>query len=146
MAETLAHRHVRPLEIGRRPIGNLLLPIPIICFIGAVLTDWSYLGSDGNLTWLFFSTWLIPAGLRFGGLAALFLRSDAVRLRGRWLAFILLACAWVIELFNAFVHMRDGWTAVAGLGIILSIIGALLALASGWFVADNRSTYTGEVA
>lgn len=146
MAENPAHRHARPIEVARRPIGNLLLPIPILCFIGAVLTDWSYLGSDGNLTWLFFSTWLIPVGLVFGGFAALFLLIDAIRLRGGWLAFLLLAAAWVVELFNAFVHMRDGWTAVAGLGFILSIVGAVLALLSGWFAADNRYAYVREAA
>lgn len=136
MPDTLAHPHSRPLTIARRPISGLLLPIPIICFVGAVLTDWAYEGSDGNLTWLFFSTWLIPAGLVFGGLGSLFLLIDALRLRGGWTAFLLLAAAWVVELANAFVHMRDGWTAVVPLGVILSIVGALLALAAGWFAAE----------
>lgn len=145
MAETLAHRRVHPLAVARRPISSLLLPIPIICWVGAVLTDWTYLGSDGNLTWLFFSTWLIPAGLVFGGFAALFLLIDAVRLPGGWIAFGLMVVAWVVELINAFVHMRDGWTAVAGLGIILSIVGAVLALISGWFAADNRPVVREEV-
>lgn len=146
MADNPGHRHVRPVAIARRPISSLLLPIPIICFVGAVLTDWAYLGSDGNLTWLFFSTWLIPAGLVFGGFAALFLLIDAIRLRGGWLAFVLLAAAWIVELFNAFIHMRDGWTAVAGTGFILSIVGAILALIAGWFAADNRFAYVGEAA
>lgn len=146
MAETLAHRRAWPLAIARRPISNLLLPIPIICFVGAVLTDWAYLASDGNLTWLFFSTWLIPAGLVFGGFAALFLLIDAVRLRGGWLAFGLLAAAWIVELINAFVHMRDGWTAVAGTGMLLSIIGAALALLAGWFAAENRFVDAGVPA
>lgn len=146
MAEPVVHRPARPLEIARRPLANLLLPIPILCFVGAVLTDWAYLGSDGNLTWLFFSTWLIPAGLLFGGITALLLLIDAVRLRDRWLSFILLASAWVVELFNVFIHMRDGWTAVAGMGFILSIIGALLALVAGWFAAHDRIAYVREVA
>lgn len=146
MAETHAHRHARPIAIAQRPISNLLLPVPIICFAGAVLTDWAYLGSDGNLTWLFFSTWLIPAGLVFGGFAALFLLIDAIRLRGGWIAFLLLAAAWIVELFNSFIHMRDGWTAVAGTGFILTIVGAVLALLAGWFAADNRYAYAGEAA
>lgn len=146
MATPAAHRPVRPLHLARRPLANLLLPIPILCFVGVVLTDLAYLGSDGNWTWLFFSTWLIPAGLVFGGLVILLLLIDAVRLRDRWLALILLVSAWVVELVNAFVHMRDGWTAVAGLGLILSIIGALLALAAGWFAADDRIAYVGEAA
>ena len=138
MDETFARNDMRPLAIADRPVSSLLTPIPILCFVGAVLTDWTYLGSDGNLTWLFFSTWLIPEGLVFGGVAALFLLIDAMRRRGGWIAFSLLAAAWIVELFNAFVHMRDGWTAVAGTGFILSIIGAVLALASGWFAAAVR--------
>jgi hypothetical protein len=33
-------------------------------------------------------------------------------------------------LFNAFVHTIDGWTAVVPTGMILSIIGAIFALAA----------------
>jgi len=43
-----------------------------------------------------------------------------------------LAAAWILELVNSLVHARDGWTAVAGLGIILSILGAALILIAGW--------------
>ena len=57
---------------------------------------------------------------------------------GGWIAFGLLVAAWIVELINSFVHMRDGWTAVAGLGFILSIVGAVLAVLSGWFAADLR--------
>lgn len=116
----------------------LLLPIPIVCFLGAVLTDLSYLGSGGHLLWLHFSSWLLTAGLVFGSLALVALLVEAVRLRGGWPALILLAVTWVAELINAFVHTRDGWTAVDPLGLILSIIGALFALAAGWFSASLR--------
>ena len=138
MAETRLRRGHRPIAIVGRPLYSLLLPIPIVCFVGAALTDWAYLGSNGNLTWLFFSTWLIPAGLVFGGFAAVALLIDAARVRGGWIAFGLLVAAWIVELINSFVHMRDGWTAVAGLGFILSIVGAVLAVLSGWFAADLR--------
>ena len=40
--------------------------------------------------------------------------------------------ALVVELLSMFVHQRDGWTAVAGLGLILSIVGAVLVLIAGW--------------
>jgi len=147
MAEIHARHPARLVAVAGRPIGNLLLPIPILCFLGAVLTDWSYLGSGGNLTWLFFSTWLIPVGLVFGGLTALFLLIDGIRVGGgRWIALGLLAAAWIVELFNALIHMRDGWTAVAGAGFILSIIGTLLALAAGWFAADDRRVLVREEA
>jgi hypothetical protein len=38
----------------------------------------------------------------------------------------------LVELWNMLIHQRDGWTAVAGLGMILSIIGAALILIAAW--------------
>lgn len=138
MADTMARGGSRPLAVARRPLYSLLLPIPIVCFLGTVLTDLSYRGSGGNLTWLYFSTWLLAAGLFFGGFVLLALLIDAVRTRGGWVAFGLFGATWIVELINSFIHARDGWTAVVPLGLILSIIGALLALASGWFASDQR--------
>jgi uncharacterized membrane protein len=109
------------------------LPVPVVCFVGTLLTDLSYLCSGGNLLWLNFSSWLLAAGLLFGALAGIFILIDAVRGAVSWLAFVLLLAAWVVELINSLIHARDGWTAVAGLGLILSIIGAVLVLVAGWF-------------
>jgi uncharacterized membrane protein len=97
-----------------------------------LLTDLAYLNSGGNLLWLNFSSWLLAAGLLFGAIAGIVLLIDVVRgIRG-WLPFLLLLAAWIVELINSFVHARDGWTAVAGTGLILSIIGAVLVLLAGW--------------
>jgi uncharacterized membrane protein len=41
-----------------------------------------------------------------------------------------LYAALVVEVFNALVHTIDGWTAVVPMGLILSIVGTILALAS----------------
>lgn len=117
----------------RSPLFSLLLPVAVTCFLGALLTDITYLNSEGNLTWLNFSSWLIAAGLVFGGLAAVALLVSVLRRRGGdWVQFGLLAAAWIVEFLNALIHARDGWTAVAGTGLILSILGALLILAAGW--------------
>jgi uncharacterized membrane protein len=79
-----------------------------------------------------FSSWLLAAGLLFGAIAGIILLVDILRgIRG-WSAFLLLLAAWIVELINSFVHARDGWTAVAGAGLILSIVGALLAIIAGW--------------
>jgi uncharacterized membrane protein len=132
MAETVAGRPVRFVAIARHPIYAVLLPIPVICFIGALLTDLAYLNSGGNLLWVNFSSWLLAAGLLFGTIAGIVLLVDVLRgIRGS-LALLLLLAAWIVELINSFVHARDGWTAVAGAGLILSIVGALLALLAGW--------------
>lgn len=137
MDDTVARPPVRQIAIVRHPISSILLPVPVVCFVGALLTDIFYLNSGGNLIWLFFSSWLLFAGLLFGALAALFLLIDVVRspaLRRRaglahWLLFYL---ALLVELLNIFIHSRDGWTAVAGLGIILSVVGAVLILIAAW--------------
>jgi uncharacterized membrane protein len=141
MAQNVSHR---PVSIVDRPIYALLLPFPIVCFLGALLTDLSYQGSGGNLIWLNFSSWLIAAGLVIGAFAVLFLLIDAVRL-GRGLpGFGLLLAAWIVELINSFVHARDGWTAVVPIGLTLSVIATVLVLLSGWFAAGARIAVVGE--
>lgn len=134
MDQTVAQPRVKVVSIVRHPVYALFLPVPIVCFIGALITDLAYLNSGGNLLWVNFSSWLIAAGLVFGALAGILLLVDVIRgVRGLGLwGFLLLLGAWVVELVNSFVHARDGWTAVAGTGLILSIIGVVLALIAGW--------------
>lgn len=138
MPEAASGRRPVPISIDRRPVTAMLLPIPIVCFIGNLLTDISYLNSGGNLTWLNFSTWLNAAGLLFGGIAGAFLLIDSIRGALGWAAFGFLLSAWIVEFFNALVHSRDGWTAVSGAGLILSIIGVVLILISGWLWQSAR--------
>ena len=134
MQEAVARPPVRVISIARHPLYALFLPVPIVCFVGALLTDLAYLDSGGNLVWVNFSSWLLAAGLLFGAIAGIFLLIDVVRgIRGVGLfGFLLLLAAWIVELINSFVHARDGWTAVAGAGLILSIVGVVLVLIAGW--------------
>ena len=138
MPETVAGRRRTPISIDRRPVAAMLLPIPIVCFIGNLLTDISYLNSGGNLTWLNFSTWLNAAGLFFGAIVAVMLLVESVRGSVGWGAFAFLLAALIVEFFNALIHARDGWTAVSGAGLILSIIGVVLILVSGWLWKSAR--------
>lgn len=129
----------RPIAVARHPILSIFLPIPVVCFLGAVLTDLTYANSAGNLLWVNFSSWLIAAGLAFGAIALVILFVDALRGSVGWLAFLLVAAAWIVEFINALIHARDGWTAVVPLGMILSIIGALLILIGGWLARSTRA-------
>ena len=87
--------------------------------------------------WLHFSQWLIAAGIAFGVLAGIVLLIELITsraIRGApmgWMHVALFYVALVVEVFNAFVHTADGWTAVVPTGLILSIIGAVLMLAAG---------------
>ena len=49
-----------------------------------------------------------------------------------WAHLLFFYAALLVELFSMFIHQRDGWTAVAGLGFALSIIGAVLVLIAAW--------------
>lgn len=128
----------RPIAVLRRPVYAMLLPLAVAAFLGALITDLTYLRSDGHLLWLNFSSWLIAAGLLAGALTLVVALIDLARLRKGYAHVGLFAAAWVVELVNALIHTRDGWTAVAGLGLILSIVGLLLSLAAGWLWQSVR--------
>jgi uncharacterized membrane protein len=137
MAEAMARPASRTISIARHPIYGMLLPVPVVCFVGALLTDITYLKSDGNLIWLAFSSWLLFFGLLLGALAALvllidFTRSPAMRDGTGWLHLLLFYAGLITALFSIFIHERDGWTAVAGLGLTLSIVTVALMLVAGW--------------
>lgn len=148
MAESVPEKPVHRVGIARHPIAAILLPVPIICFIGALATDLAYDRSGGNLIWLNFSSWLLAAGLLFGGIVVILMVIDMFRLpqlrnSEGWAAFALLIAAWVVGLINSFVHARDGWTAVVPTGLILSAVGAVQMLIYGWLWHESRYD-TGE--
>jgi uncharacterized membrane protein len=63
--------------------------------------------------------------------ALLLMLIDALR-GASWTALLAMVCTWIVELFNSLIHARDGWTAVVPVGLVLSVIGAVLVLVSGW--------------
>lgn len=137
MQEAVARPPVRVISIARHPLYALFLPVPVVCFLGALLTDITYAKSGGSLIWLAFSTWLLLFGLLFGAIAALvllidFIRSPAMRASAGWAHLLFLYAALIIELFSVFIHERDGWTAVVPIGLTMSIVGAVLILIAAW--------------
>lgn len=122
---------VRTVSLAGLRLHAPFLAVAVTCFVGIVVTDLCYQGSDGNLLWLNSSTWLLAAGIAFGVVAFVLMLIDAVR-GLNWLAALLLFVVLVEELFNSLIHARDGWTAVVPTGFLLSIIGAVLALVTGW--------------
>ncbi len=136
--DTDTRRHPRSTaKIFGHPIHPMLIPFPIVCFVGAFITDVVY-WQTANLMWQYFSIWLITAGLVMGGLAAVAGLTDYFgdrRVRARPAAtphMLLNIVAMLIELVNAFVHSRDGWTAVVPQGLILSGITVVLLVISAW--------------
>jgi uncharacterized membrane protein len=122
--------------IRGHPIYPALLPIPILSFTGALITDAIY-SQTAEMMWIDFSAWLLVAGLVGGGVAGVVVAYELVRggtRPSRALAahLSLLLAAWIVGIFNSLIHSRDGWTAVVPTGIILSLVAAALSLVAGW--------------
>jgi len=124
-------------QIARHAIHPMLVPFPIACFIGALLTDIAYAAS-GEMMWADFSAWLITAGLIMGVLAAIagltdFLGNRLIRVqRPAWPHLLGNLVVLVLSFFNALVHSRDAWTSVVPWGLVLSIIVVLILPVTGW--------------
>ncbi|WP_426692646.1 DUF2231 domain-containing protein [Sphingomonas sediminicola] len=115
----------------------LLGALPIAYFLLAFLIDVTYVRST-YFIWPIFSIWLIVAGLVAGGLAVLIGIFDwlasrrSTRARGSGWHMLLTLAALLLGLLNAFVHSRDGWTAVVPEGIILSGVTTLLLIVAAF--------------
>ena len=124
-------------KIFGHPIHPMIVPFPLAFFVAAFVTDIVYSHTD-NLMWQYFSIWLITGGLVMGGLAALvgfidYFGDREVRAQRPATPHMLLnVVAMLVALVNAFVHSRDGWTAVVPEGLILSGIVVLMLGVSSW--------------
>jgi uncharacterized membrane protein len=124
-------------RIASHPIHPMLVPFPIVCFVGTLLADLAY-WRTAEMMWADFSAWLLLAGLVMGVLAAIaglidFLGSRPVRaLAVAWIHMFGNAIVLILALFNAFVHSRDAWTSVVPTGLILSAATVLVLLFTGW--------------
>src|SRR3954452_1933993 len=104
-------------RIGGHPIHPMLVPFPIACFVGTLLTDIAY-WKTAEMMWADFSAWLLLVGLVVGVLAAIagltdFLGNRLVRAQmPAWPHMIGNIMVLVLSLLNAFVHSRDAWTSV----------------------------------
>lgn len=124
-------------SIAGHPLHPLLVPFPIVCFIGALLNDIVY-ANTADMQWANFSVWLLTFGL-IGGLFAVitglidFFGDRAVRsLAAAWVHGIGNAIVMLLALWNVFVHSRDAWTSVMPTGLILSIVTVVVMAVTGW--------------
>ncbi|MBV9460273.1 MAG: DUF2231 domain-containing protein [Bradyrhizobium sp.] len=115
----------------------MLVPIPIVCFIGALITDIVY-AVGAEMMWANFSAWFLLVGLIFGVLAAIagltdFLGNRLIRAQApAWPHMIGNLVVLVLAFFNVLIHTRDAWTSVVPVGLVLSIITVLILPITGW--------------
>ncbi|WP_334393003.1 DUF2231 domain-containing protein [Bradyrhizobium sp. AZCC 2262] len=117
---------MRPARRPRgRPIHRMLVSFSAAYFTGALVTDLVYWQMP-DVMWERFSIWLITAGLIMAGLAAVAYVIDLAARRRidrpGWPRAIGYAITVLLALTNAFVHSRDGYTAVVPAGLTLSAL------------------------
>ena len=118
-----------------RPIHKILVSFSAAYFAGALVTDLAYWQMP-DVLWERFSIWLITAGLIMAGLAGI---AYVIDLAGNrqidmpvWPRVVGYALAVVLSLINAFVHSRDGYTAVVPTGLMLSGLVIVVLLLTAW--------------
>jgi uncharacterized membrane protein len=123
--------------IAGHPLHIMLVPVPIVCFVGTFLTDLAY-WQTANMQWANMSAWLLTVGLVVAAFAALFGLIDFFgdrrirNLRAAWIHGLGNALVLILSIFNAFIHSRDAYTSVVPTGLILSGIVVLILLVTGW--------------
>ena len=127
-------------KIGGHPIHPMLIPFPIVCFIGALVTDIVFLNNH-DAGWATASRYLLGIGIVMGLLAAVagltdFMGSERIRSMGDAVKHMLAnVTAVVLSIVNFFVRLGND-SAIAGIGIILSAVVVLILIYSGWKGGD----------
>jgi uncharacterized membrane protein len=130
-----------------RPIHQMLVSFSAAYFTGALVTDLVYWQTPDEL-WERFSIWLITAGLIVAGLAVIAYLIDLAG--GRqiaapvWPRAIGYVLAVVLALVNAFVHSRDGYTAVVPTGLMLSGLVVLVLLLTAFVARTSANPHRVE--
>jgi uncharacterized membrane protein len=104
----------------------MLVPIPIVCFVGTLVTDIVYWQTAAML-WADISLFAATAGLID------FFGDRRIReLRAAWIHALGNITALVLSIFNALIHTRDAYTSVVPSGLILSALVVAILLVTGW--------------
>ena len=115
----------------------MLVPFPIVCFVGALVTDIVY-WRTAEMMWSDISAWLLLIGLILGVLAAIaglvdFLSNRLIRAQTpAWPHMLGNLLVLLLALFNTMVHTRDAFTSVVPTGLILSVLTVLIVPVTGW--------------
>ena len=118
-----------------QPLHKLLVAFSAAYFTGAFVTDLVY-WQIPDVVWERFSIWLITAGLAIAGLAVVVYVIELAGTRRIdapvWPRVVGYTLAVLLSLINAFVHSRDGYTAVVPSGLMLSATVILVLFATAW--------------
>jgi uncharacterized membrane protein len=125
------------VTLGGRPLHAMLVPIPIVCFVGTLITDVVYWQTAAML-WADMSAWLLLVGLIVSLFAAPagmidFFGDPRIREpRAAWIHGIGNVIALILSIFNCMIHTRDAYTSVVPTGLTLSALVVVILLVTGW--------------
>lgn len=125
------------VSIRGRPLHAMLVPIPLVCFVGTFVTDIVYWQTAAML-WADISAWLLVVGLigsLFAATAGLidFFGDRRIRgLRAAWIHALGNITALILSTLNTLIHTRDAYTSVVPTGLILSAVVVTILLITGW--------------
>jgi uncharacterized membrane protein len=135
------HDHPRTTaKIATHPIHPMLIPFPIVCFIGTFVADIVYLRTN-NGGWATASHWLLAIGLVMAALAAAagltdYLGDERLRRLSDALKHMLAnVTAVVLELVNFLLRLKND-DFIASAGVYISGVVVLILLYSGWKGGD----------
>jgi uncharacterized membrane protein len=127
-------------KVGGHPIHPMLIPFPIVCFIGVLVTDIVFLNNH-DPGWATASRYLLAIGLVMAALAAVagltdFMGDDRIRGSGDAVKHMLAnVTAVVLEIVNFFVRLNNN-DQIGKIGVYLSAIVVLTLVYSGWKGGD----------
>jgi uncharacterized membrane protein len=127
-------------KIADHPIHPMLIPFPIVCFVGAFVTAVVY-SQNQDAGWATASNWLLGVGLVMAALAAAagltdYLGDDRIRRLGDALKHMLAnVAAVVLELVNLVLRLNNPDFADST-GIWISGVVVLILIYSGWKGGD----------
>lgn len=112
------------------PVHAAVLGGVLPLFLGTLLADYAYWSSH-EIQWSNFAAWLLIGAMVMTTLALLCGVVGLARHRHGLAYVVVLAVTWVLGFFNSLHHARDAW-AVMPAGLVMSLVGTLLALVATW--------------
>ncbi|WP_182656091.1 DUF2231 domain-containing protein [Stenotrophomonas lacuserhaii] len=112
------------------PVHAAVLGGVLPLFLGTLLADYAYWSSH-EIQWSNFAAWLLIGAMVMTTLALLCGVVGLTRHRHGLAYVVVLAVTWVLGFFNSLHHARDAW-AVMPAGLVMSLVGTLLALVATW--------------
>lgn len=130
------HGHPRSTaRIGGHPIHPMIIPFPIVCFIGTLVTDIVY-KQNHDAGWATASHWLLIVGLIMAALAAVtgltdFFGDKRVQSSDAIKHMLANVTAVVLELVNLLMRLHND-DFIASTGVYISALVVLILVYSGW--------------